>query len=336
MPLPLIRPARADDIDAFAEFAALSGGGMTNLPNDRAALTARLERSAAAFARPEGPPDDELYIFALELDGVVSGTVMLFSRIGAEYGFVNFKRMTLVHASTQIKKRVDCELLVLNHDFTHASEVGGLFLHPDRRGGGVGRFLARSRYLFIAQSPERFSDRIVAELRGWRAPDGRQPFWEAVGHRFFDMDFEEADLMNARLGNRFIADLMPQHPVYVAMLPEDARYCLGRPHDTGQPAYRMLIDEGFRDDGYVDIFDGGPLVTAHQQDIKAIHESRIVKVADGAAGAGASDMLIARGTGAAFRCARGGSEFTDNGELRLAEPLMRALNVAAGDEVRAL
>ncbi|MEO1310646.1 MAG: arginine N-succinyltransferase [Pseudomonadota bacterium] len=335
MPIPVIRPAVAADLDAFAEFGALTGGGMTNLPNDRDALAERLARSEAAFQADIAAPEDELYIFALDLDGRVRGCVMLFSRVGTSYGFVNFKRTTLVHASPPIRKRVDCELLVLNHDFTGAAEVGGLFLHPDERGGGLGRFLARSRYLFIAQSPERFDDRVLAELRGWRAPDGRQPFWEAVGRRFFDMEFEEADLMNARMGNRFISDLMPQHPVYVAMLPDDARACIGRTHETGRAAYRMLIDEGFRDEGYIDIFDGGPLVAARQHEIHAICDSRIATVVEGDAEAG-DPHFIAAGAAVDFRCGRGPAAPQTDGTVCLAAALAERLAVKPGDAVRVL
>src|SRR3546814_4598198 len=55
---------------------------------------------------------------------------------------------------------------VCSSDLNGASEVGGLFLHPAARAGGLGLLLARSRYLFIARHRARFGDRILAELRG--------------------------------------------------------------------------------------------------------------------------------------------------------------------------
>ncbi|MAN58202.1 MAG: arginine N-succinyltransferase, partial [Paracoccus sp.] len=36
----IIRPSRPDDLEALYEMAKLTGGGFTNLPPDRAALTA--------------------------------------------------------------------------------------------------------------------------------------------------------------------------------------------------------------------------------------------------------------------------------------------------------
>ena len=49
-------PCRAspDDLQPMYEMAKRTGGGFTNLPPDRKALTAKLERSAAAFARDGG------------------------------------------------------------------------------------------------------------------------------------------------------------------------------------------------------------------------------------------------------------------------------------------
>jgi arginine N-succinyltransferase len=54
-----------------------------------------------------------------------------------------------------------------------------------------------------------------------------------------------------------VAELMPRHPVYVNLLPE-RRAAIGEVHDDTQPARVLLEQEGFRYEGYVDIFDAGP------------------------------------------------------------------------------
>ena len=86
------------------------------------------------------------------------------------------------------------------------------------------------------------------------------------------MEFEAADVANAAMGNQFIADLMPRHPIYVALLPKAARDTLGRPHDNAAPAFNMLLKEGFSFRGYIDVFDGGPLVDARIDEIKTVQE----------------------------------------------------------------
>src|SRR5690554_3343846 len=195
-------------------------------------------------------------------------------------------------------------MLNLVTDLEGSSEVGGLFLHPNERAGGLGRLLARSRYLFIAMHRARFADRVLAELRGVQDERGGSPFWDGVAGRFFGMSFQEADYFNAINGNQFIADLMPKHPVYVAMLSEDARSAIGVPHPSGRAAMRMLENEGFSYQGYIDIFDGGPTMIARTDDLKSVREAHRGQVA-GTSLARGEKALIATGRLGQFRCCYG-------------------------------
>ena len=47
---------------------------------------------------------------------------------------------------------------------------------------------------------------------------------------------------------------------------------MGQPHPSGRAALRMLEHEGFVFDRYIDIFDGGPTVTAATDQIRTIRE----------------------------------------------------------------
>ncbi len=62
----IIRPAAEDDLQALYEMAKVTGGGFTNLPADRAALGAKLERTHAALSRAEDSIEDDLILFVLE------------------------------------------------------------------------------------------------------------------------------------------------------------------------------------------------------------------------------------------------------------------------------
>ena len=231
----VIRAATDGDLKHLYEMAKLTGGGFTNLPPDRPSLEAKLARSHAAFARDEGSLADELFVMVLEnaATGEVRGTCQIFSQVGQRWPFYSYRLGTVTKHSEALNRTFRAELLSLVNDLEGASEVGGLFLHPGERAGGLGLLLARSRYLFIAAHRERFADRILAELRGVIDEAGGSPFWDGVAGRFFGMSFQEADQFNAIHGNQFIADLMPKHPVYTAMLPETARQVIGRPHPSG-------------------------------------------------------------------------------------------------------
>jgi arginine N-succinyltransferase len=122
---------------------------------------------------------------------------------------------------------------------------------------------------------------VLAELRGWFDEDGHCPFWEHVAGRFFPLQFDEADRMSASTNGQFILDLAPRHPIYVGLLPQEARAVIGKCHREGEAARAMLEREGFRFQGLVDLFDAGPTVSCHRDDIKTVKEARRLTVAIG-------------------------------------------------------
>src|SRR3546814_17291501 len=67
---------------------------------------------------------------------------------------------------------------------------------------------------------------------------------------------------------------MPKHPIYTALLSDDARAAIGQVHDSGKPALAMLEEEGFRYDGYIDIFDDGPAVSIRTEQLRTVREAR--------------------------------------------------------------
>lgn len=302
----VIRAARDEDLQPLYEMAKLTGGGFTNLPPERDALRAKLARSHAAFARAEdGSAQDDLFVLILEnVDtGEVRGTCQIFTRVGQKWPFYSYRMGTVTKHSQELARTFRAEILNLVNDLEGCSEVGGLFLHPGERAGGLGMLLARSRYLFIRQHRARFADRILAELRGVIDEAGGSPFWDGIAGRFFGMNFQQADEFNATHGNQFIADLMPKHPVYTAMLSEHARSVIGLPHPSGRAAMRMLENEGFAFENYIDIFDGGPTMTARTDQVSTVRDAVVATVSG--MEPGGDPVLLATGHLAEFRAMQG-------------------------------
>jgi arginine N-succinyltransferase len=295
-----VRPARGEDFDAIYEMALLTGGGFTNLPADKGTLVAKLARSSAAFASEAGDPQGDLFVFVLEnaATGEVRGTCQVFSRIGVEQPFYSYRISKLTQTSPELGRTFHTEMLNLCTDFNDCSEVGGLFLHPEARAGGLGlgALLARSRYLFIRRNRARFAGKVVAELRGVIDAQGGSPFWDAIAGRFFGMGFQEADTFNGAHGTQFIADLMPKTPIYTAMLSDEALAVMRRPHPSGEAAMRMLEAEGFSGEGYVDIFDGGPTMSASTDRIRTVEEARELVLGGTGQAAEGERMLLASGS----------------------------------------
>lgn len=330
----LIRPASMADLQPMYEMAKLTGGGFTNLPPDRAALTAKLDRAQAAFAATpkDGEIDDQLFVLMLEnlATGDVRGTCQLFTKVGTRMPFYSYRLGTISQHSAELGRTFRADVLSLVTDLEGSSEVGGLFLHPHERAGGLGLLLARSRYLFIRANRQRFGERILAELRGVIDDAGGSAFWDSVAGKFFGMSFQEADQFNALHGNQFIADLMPKHPVYVAMLSEAARSVIGVPHPSGRAAMRMLENEGFAFENYIDIFDGGPTMTARTDQVRTIRDAQTGRISR--IGPGTVRALAASGQCADFRCcfAHIGVEGDD---INVDTATAAALRVDVGDTI---
>ena len=130
--------------------------------------------------------------------------------------------------------------------------------------------------MFIAEFAQLFAPKVIAELRGRLDADGTSPFWEGLGRHFFAMEYSTADYLTGLGQKAFIAELMPRHPVYVNLLPPSARDAIGDVHADTAPARAMLEQEGFRYEGYVDIFDAGPTVECARDNIDAVRRSSVM------------------------------------------------------------
>ena len=329
-----VRPASIADLDAILELAGQTGPGFTNLPYDRDALRARLERNDASFARDLKAPDSELYIFVLQdsTSDRIGGTALIFSCVGVKKPFYSYKITRLSQFSRELDRIVTTDVLNLVNDFAGASEVGGLFLLPELRREGLGALLSRSRFLFMATHRERFGRRVLTELRGYQHPDGVSPFWDALTRRFFDLEFNEADRFHALNGNQFIADLMPKYPIYTILLSQEAQDAIGKPHREGVAAMKLLEAEGFRNDGYVDLFDAGPTLQAEIDTLRTVQEAQLARIVPATGADRGERLLLATGKLCDFRAWQG-LGCCDAGGLELSADDLALGRLATGDEV---
>jgi arginine N-succinyltransferase len=277
----VVRAIEGRDLDGLLALAQLTGGGMTTLKPDRAMLAARLEIACASFAAAI-PPARRDYLFVMEdlAQGRLAGVCAIKAAVGLEESFYNYRIGTLVHASKELNVYSRMDTLYLASDLTGSGELCSLYLHPDYRVGDNGKLLSKSRLLFIAQFPHLFPDRLIAELRGYQDGAGASPFWDSLGRYFFKMGFDRADDLSSLDKKSFIAELMPRYPLYIALLPQQAQDAIGKAHAASVPAQRMLEQEGMYYEGYVDIFDAGPVLQARVRELRAVRDSRLAQIAD--------------------------------------------------------
>ena len=201
--------------------------------------------------------------------------------VGLTEPFYNYRIGTLVHSSRELDVFTRMDTLYLSNDLTGSTELCSLFLHaglPHRpqRQAGCRKAASCSSPSSRTCSPKRSSPKCAAT----RIDDGRSPFYEGLGRHFFKMDFDHVDGLTAIGKKSFIAELMPRQPLYVAYLPEDAQDVIGQVHSSTAPARRLLEQEGMHFEGYVDIFDAGPVLQARVSELRAVRDSALAVVAD--------------------------------------------------------
>ena len=272
----VLRPATPQDLPDLERMAEAAAVGITTLPADRQALLDRLERSQQAFATLDDASGEEIYHFVLE--DTAAGRVVGTSGIAASAGFADrfycYRNEMVVHHSAALNAGNRIHTLHLCHDLTGHTLLTSFWIDPAYADTAAPQLLSRARLLFIAEFAERFSDRIAAESPGLADEAGRCPFWDAVGRRFFDMDYPQIERLTGGRSKAFIAELMPHSPIYVPLLPDEAQWAIGQMHPVAELPFSILLDEGFDTETYVDIFDGGPTVDARVAMLKTVAASR--------------------------------------------------------------
>lgn len=329
----VVRPAGPADLDHLLELAILSGPGFTSLPEDPDQLSERLDLSRASFAGDLDPQARWYTLMLEETDtGDVDGVGSVKAAVGLKRPFFSFRQVTNTQSSPSLGVRLEQKTLVLVNECSGWTEVGSLFLKADRRKGGAGRLLSQSRYMLIGAEPELFAETVLAELRGVFTPDGACPFWDHVAHKFFPMEFDEADRLTGSTDKQFIVDLAPRHPIYVDLLPEPARAVIGKVHPQGVPAMALLESEGFRPNGLVDIFDAGPTVTCPRDHIRTVRDARRLTVRIAEVDAELPALISTDAVGG-FRAVRQKAAI-EGDQAVIAAETAEALKLRDGDTVR--
>jgi arginine N-succinyltransferase len=261
----------------------------------------------------------------MEEDGQLLGVGSLFTNLGFERPFYSYRISRDSKMSPELNVKVELDLLHLVNDYHGDTELGTLFIERHARGGGRGRLLSFARLLLIAADQVRFGPKVMAEIRGYTDAEGRSPFWDAVGDKFFRMDYRKADARSAR-DHRFIADLMPRYPIYADLLPAEARACIAKPHPDAEPALAMLKSQGFRYNNVVDIFDAGPSVEAFTDHIDIVRSAIRMPAAEFATGDAGVRGLVSTASVAKFAATQFGS-----GEPRAA--VLARIGASGSDQV---
>jgi arginine N-succinyltransferase len=268
----LVREVNQNDLAALLELS--STPGMFNLPSQPDRMKSRITQATQSFRGRIDEIANTKYVFVAE--EVSTGKIVATSMIAGKHGTEDsphyyFKVGTENRFSQDIQTGFIHGTLLLQTQEDGPSELGGLVVHEDYRNHieKVGRQIFVTRFLYLHLHPKKFQQELLAELLPPLNKKGNSPLWEALGRRFTNLDYWEADALSAQNKN-FIFDLFPQEKIYTTFLPADARNAIGRVSPNTEPVLHLLKRIGFTYRNEIDPFDGGPHLRAMVSDISLL------------------------------------------------------------------
>ena len=256
-----------------------------NLPPDRDIILEKIRSSERAFEKPDEELSNNYYFFVLEdLErSKVIGASLIHAQHGTEDEPHYYFKVGQEHKfSTTINTGFIHGTLKLGLDTDGPTEIGGLILDPSYRGNPqkLGKQLSFIRFLYMGLYPHLFKQQVHSELMPPFDREGKSPLWEAIGRRFLNMEYIDADVLS-RNNKEFILSLFPSDTIYETLLPMEARHAIGKVGEDTKPVKKMLEAIGFKYINEVDPFDGGPHYRAKLKDIKPVRDLKTVKIIRG-------------------------------------------------------
>ena len=335
----VVRPVASTDIAALESLAAVTTPGVHTLPRTREKIAASIELSIASFSAQVDIPSEESYMFVLEREdsGEIAGTAAIHASAGSNGTYFSFRNDVIQQVSRDLNISHSVHALTLCSELTAYSQLSGFYMRDRAHAGLEAALLSRARLLFAVLAPQRFGDRFFVPLAGITDSAGQSPFWDALGRKFFKMDFLEAERIIGGARNRtLIVELMPHYPVYVPLLPGDAQAAMGQIHPDGELAFNLLTEEGFEADDYIDIFDGGPILQAHKNSLRTFNGAMTRRVAaeEASTPEGMATYAIAAGNERNFRAVTAACPAIEASDsICLPAHVQAALKVAPGESV---
>lgn len=262
-----------------------------NLPADNAAVARLLDVSERSFAGTLSPQTHRKYLFVLRdlKRGELVGTSSIVAQLGRrDAPYIYLSVLSEEKYSRDLNLHFDHLALQIGFSYDGPTELAGLVVDPSyrRHPGRLGLCISYVRFLYIAARRHLFREQLLAELLPPLEPDGTSHLWNALGRRFTNMTYREADRLSHE-NKDFIRDLFPSGVVYASLLSHEARDVIGKVGAQTKGVEKMLTRVGFEYANRVDPFDGGPHFVAKTSEVSVIERHvrlpvRVVSPLEGA------------------------------------------------------
>jgi len=331
----LIRSVREDDLDELERLSGLVY--FINLPNNRDLLKEKIRTSVDSFHGAISDKFEREYIFVMEdlNNSRVVGTSMIIARHGnPQSPHMYFELKEKQKYSETIHAGFIHKVLSLKFDSDGPTEIGGLVIDPSYRGHKLklGKLLSFCRFSFIKMKRRWFKDRILSELMPPLSETGESRLWEALGRRFTNLSYQDADLLS-RKNKEFITSLFPKGDIYTVLLSGEARDAIGKVGSETEPVKHMLEKIGFKWREHIDPFDGGPHYWADTDQITLVSQTRKFHAhKDFLKGKGSGKALASIFRDGEFRCVYSSYDLF-RGKVLLPKAASELLQLSAGEDL---
>jgi arginine N-succinyltransferase len=280
-----IRQSYREDVDQV--LAVAEHLDTVNLPHDREVITGILDRSEKSFAG-EVPAADSEFVFVLEdlEKKSIIGTSMIYAQHGTKRApHIFFRVENDERYSVTLDRYFVHQTLRIGYNYNGPTEIGGLILLPQYRRNehALGKVLSYVRFLFMRMHRPVFRNQVLSELLPPLEPDGTSKLWEALGRRFTDLSYQEADRLS-KDNKEFIHALFPDDPIHTELLSDDVRALIGQVGEETRAVEKMLRKIGFDYAQQIDPFDGGPHFIANTDSISVVRDAVELEVREDAGG----------------------------------------------------
>jgi arginine N-succinyltransferase len=256
-----------------------------NLPNDREEIRGILEHAQKSFTGAIKDARRREYVFVLVdlAEQRIVGTSMVIGQLGrrdAPYIYVDVSEEERYSAT--LDKHFRHVVLKIGYSYNGPTEIGGLIVSPGyrKKPEKLGLLISYVRFLYLKMHRDWFKEELLAELLPPLEPDGTSHLWDALGRKFTDMTYAEADRASKK-NKEFIKGLFPEGAIYATLLPQNAQDVIGKVGAGTRGVEKMLRRIGFNYAWRVDPFDGGPHFTAPTDDVSLVqrtHEAEVTRI----------------------------------------------------------
>lgn len=317
-----IRPIQESDFDEFYAMS-LAEQGMMSLPKDRSLLKQKLEKSILSFQKKIPVKQDAYYLFTL-IDAAKNQLIGMsgISFKCSPYFYYHLPRMT-PYAS---------HVLTLKEYTEPSTMICSFLLKREYRGQGLAKLLSFCRFIFMSEFRDLFFKDVLSEMRGLMYENDVPVFWQEFAHQVYQMELSEAQRLYWKRDAAFANEIKKKFPISFKDIPESAKIALGHIHPDTQPAYAILLKQGFHYDYEVDLFDGAPILRAEIDGIKTVQKHKKAKVS-AVSQMTDTDEFILTNCHLDYRACLGNVVVLDASGVEISEESAKILKVGVGDSI---